>query len=157
MPEVIDPNTILTRLPYQGLVTFWRAPSCKPRLRLPRWNAVRSVLVALAQSRLVPLKRADDVITMAGDPSGQAPVQARLGEPPPERAPVEGLRERRREPPRVPPDETVRRDPPARYEQRQAPARVVEGQDEGLLAGARRLTNRAFDVLDEMGDWVAGR
>jgi len=113
--------------------------------------------VALAQSRLVPLKRADDVITMAGDPSGQAPVQARLGEPPPERAPVEGLRERRREPPRVPPDETVRRDPPARYEQRQAPARVVEGQDEGLLAGARRLTNRAFDVLDEMGDWVAGR
>jgi agmatinase len=26
MPEVIDPNTILRRLPYQGLVTFWRAP-----------------------------------------------------------------------------------------------------------------------------------
>src|SRR3954447_25407830 len=26
MPEVIEPNTILRRLPYQGLVTFWRAP-----------------------------------------------------------------------------------------------------------------------------------
>jgi agmatinase len=26
MPEVIDPNTILRRLPNQGLVTFWRAP-----------------------------------------------------------------------------------------------------------------------------------
>ena len=30
-------------------------------------------------------------------------------------------------------------------------------QDEGLLAGPRRLTNRAFDALDEMGDWVLGR
>jgi agmatinase len=26
MPEHIDPATILRRLPYQGLVTFWRAP-----------------------------------------------------------------------------------------------------------------------------------
>ena len=26
MPEAIDPDTILGRLPYQGLVTFWRAP-----------------------------------------------------------------------------------------------------------------------------------
>src|SRR3954454_3037407 len=58
--------------------------------------------VALAQSRLVPLKRAEDVITMAGDPGGQAPVQARLGGPP-ERAPIESLREQRWEPPRVPP------------------------------------------------------
>jgi hypothetical protein len=32
----------------------------------------------------------------------------------------------------------------------------VERQ-EGLLAGPRRLTNRAFDALDEMGDWVLGR
>jgi hypothetical protein len=30
-------------------------------------------------------------------------------------------------------------------------------QEEGLLAGPRRLTNRAFDALDEVGDWVFGR
>ena len=30
-------------------------------------------------------------------------------------------------------------------------------QDKGLLAGPRRLTNQAFDALDEMGDWVLGR
>ncbi len=29
-------------------------------------------------------------------------------------------------------------------------------REEGLLAGPRRLTNRAFDALDEMGDWVLG-
>jgi hypothetical protein len=33
---------------------------------------------------------------------------------------------------------------------------IVE-RDEGLLAGPRRLTNRAFDALDEMGDWMPGR
>ncbi len=33
---------------------------------------------------------------------------------------------------------------------------VVE-REEGLLAGPRRLTNRAFDALDEVGDWVLGR
>jgi hypothetical protein len=30
-------------------------------------------------------------------------------------------------------------------------------REEGLLAGPRRLTNRAFDALDEMGDWMLGR
>ena len=30
-------------------------------------------------------------------------------------------------------------------------------REEGLLAGPRRLTNRAFDALDEVGDWVLGR
>ena len=35
-------------------------------------------------------------------------------------------------------------------------ADVVE-REEGLLAGPRRLTNRAFDALDEMGDWMLGR
>ena len=33
---------------------------------------------------------------------------------------------------------------------------VVEG-DEGLLSGPRRLTNRTFDALDEVGNWVLGR
>jgi hypothetical protein len=32
----------------------------------------------------------------------------------------------------------------------------VDGE-EGLLSGPRRLTNRAFDALDEVGDWVLGR
>ena len=31
----------------------------------------------------------------------------------------------------------------------------VEGE-EGLLSGPRRLTNRAFDALDEVGNWVLG-
>ncbi len=38
---------------------------------------------------------------------------------------------------------------------RQQPYAV--GLEEGLLAGPRRLTNRAFDALDEMGDWMLGR
>ena len=33
---------------------------------------------------------------------------------------------------------------------------VVE-LEEDLLAGPRCLTNRAFDALDEIGDWVLGR
>jgi hypothetical protein len=37
---------------------------------------------------------------------------------------------------------------------RQQPSGV--DREEGLLAGPRRLTNRAFDALDEMGDWVLG-
>ena len=36
--------------------------------------------VALAQSKLVPLKRAEDVLTMAGDPNERAPVEARQDE-----------------------------------------------------------------------------
>src|SRR3954469_22319046 len=37
--------------------------------------------VALAQSRLVPLKSAEDGLTMAGEPGKQAPFQARRREP----------------------------------------------------------------------------
>jgi hypothetical protein len=29
--------------------------------------------------------------------------------------------------------------------------------DDGLMSGARRLTNRAFDALDEVGGWLNGR
>ena len=113
--------------------------------------------VALAQSRLVPLKRAEDVLTMAGEPGDQAPAQARRREP------AERAYEARRE--RPPSMEAMdrdrldgmRQDPTVRFERRQPPARVVEREDDGLLSGARRLTNRAFDALDEMGDWVAGR
>ena len=51
--------------------------------------------------------------------------------------------------------EAMRLDPSIRHERQQAPANVVKS--EGVLAGARRLTNRAFDTLDELGDWMIGR
>src|SRR5437870_1370442 len=53
--------------------------------------------------------------------------------------------------------EAMRWDPSVRCAQSQPPPRIGEREDDGLLAGARRLTNRAFDALDEMGDWMAGR
>src|SRR3954449_1209988 len=49
--------------------------------------------VALAQSKLVPLKRAEDVLTMAGEPGEQPPVQGRWDDPA-QRAPAELRRER---------------------------------------------------------------
>src|SRR4051794_12584047 len=57
--------------------------------------------VALAQSKLVPLKQAEDVLTMAGDPREPAPIEARrekrpsmeaYGEERRDRAPVEARR-----------------------------------------------------------------
>ena len=55
------------------------------------------------------------------------------------------------------PAEAMRRERPVDHQAaRQASSRVVEREDEGLLSGARRLTNRAFDALDEMGNWVLG-
>jgi|SRR4051794_30835334 hypothetical protein len=149
--------------------------------------------VALAQSKLVPLKRAEDVLTTAGDPGERSPVEARL-ENRPERPPVEARRferldrvpeeegrferldrapegarhyERRERPPveawryehldRAPVEAMRRERPEPREPWTQAPPRVVERDDEGLLSGARRLTNRAFDALDEMGGWVSGK
>ena len=104
--------------------------------------------VALAQSRLVTLNRAEDVMGPGERPvadtrppaEGRPPVEARpLAEArPPERPPVEAARRPDREPPR------------------QAPPRVVE-KDEGLLSAPRRWTNRAFDALDEAGEWVLGQ
>ena len=68
--------------------------------------------------------------------------------------PVEARREERVHPM---PAEAMRRERPVdRQASRQASSRVVEREDEGLLSGARRLTNRAFDALDEMGNWVLG-
>src|SRR3954466_11788131 len=56
--------------------------------------------VALAQSKLVPLKRAEDVLTTAGDPGERSPVEARL-ENRPERPPVGARQEKRWERPPV--------------------------------------------------------
>src|SRR5215208_7315213 len=47
--------------------------------------------VALAQFKLVPLKRAEDVLTMAGDPNERVPVEARHDERR-DRPPVEARR-----------------------------------------------------------------
>ena len=58
------------------------------------------------------------------------------------------------------PEEGMRRERPEYREPwRQASPRVAEEdrEDEGFLSGARRLTNRAFDALDEAGDWVTGK
>src|SRR3954465_5769602 len=101
--------------------------------------------VALAQSKLVPLKRAEDVLTMA-DASGRAPAEARLDERS-QRAPAEARGDVR---PLRPPGEAMAQDRPVRQERWQAPSRVVAPEDDGVLSGARRVTNRAFDALDEM-------
>jgi hypothetical protein len=93
--------------------------------------------VALAQSKLVTLKRAEDIL----GPGEAAPVAARAPERPPERPPAEAVRRERQNP------EPARQAPPPR---------VVE-KDEGLLSAPRRLTNQAFDALDEAGEWVLGR
>src|SRR3954471_6466955 len=102
--------------------------------------------VALAQSKLVPLKQAEDVLTMANGPSERAPVDARLDERS-QRAPAEARGEGR---PQRPPVDRMTQDRPVRQERWQAPSRVVAPEDDGVLSGARRLTNRAFDALDEM-------
>src|SRR5215203_7238164 len=124
--------------------------------------------VALAQSKLVPLKRAEDVLTMANGPNEREPVEPRQ-EGRQGRSRDEARREERRERPPVEahryepldrgPVEAMGRERPAdRQPSRQASSRVVEENrgDEGLLSGARRLTNRAFDALEEMGGWVTG-
>src|SRR3954462_8344920 len=110
--------------------------------------------VSLAQSKLVPLKRAGDGLTMAGDPSERAPVETRRDDRQ-ERLPVEARRVERLERPvearryerldRAPEEAMRRERPEYREPWRQARPRVVEedGNDEGLLSGARRLTNRA--------------
>ena len=103
--------------------------------------------VALAQSKLVPLKRAEDVlITMANGPSERSPSEARLDEPW-QRAPAEARREERAQRPL---GATMVPDRQVRQERRPTPSHSLEREDDGLLSGARRLTNRAFDALDGM-------
>jgi hypothetical protein len=102
--------------------------------------------VALAQSKLVPLKRAEDVLTMAHGRSERSPSEARLDEPSP-RPPAEVRREERAQ---RPPGEAMAQDRQARQERRRTPSHGLEREDDGLLSGARRLTNRAFDALDGM-------
>jgi hypothetical protein len=99
--------------------------------------------VALAQSKLVPLKRAEDVMTGVNDPGARSPSEARLDE----RSPAEGRREERAH---RPPGAAMTQDRQVRQERRPTPSHGLEREDDGLLSGARRLTNRAFDALDGM-------
>ena len=110
--------------------------------------------VTLGHSKLVLLKQAEDVLTM--DQSERASVQVRH-DVRQERTTIEARREERLErlPVERPSGEVMRLNPSIPHERQQAPAHVVES--EGVLTGARRLTNRAFDTLDELGDLMIGR
>jgi hypothetical protein len=102
--------------------------------------------VALAQSKLVPLTRAEDVLTMANGASERLPSEARLDERW-QRAPAEARREERAQ---RPPREAMAQDRQMRQERRPTSSHGLEPEDDGFLSGARRLTNRAFDALDGM-------
>src|SRR5215212_6771138 len=102
--------------------------------------------VALAQSKLVPLKRAEDVLTMTNGASERPASEARLDEPW-QRAPAEARRQERVQ---RPPGEAMAQNRQMRQERRPTPSHGLEREDDGLLSGARRLTNRAFDAMDGM-------
>ena len=89
--------------------------------------------VALAQSKLVRLNRAEDIVASPTPPPAVA--RPEQGE---ERPPAEVVGRELREP--MPP----------------APRRSVE-RDGGWLAGPRRLTDRTIDAFEDMEDWVLGR
>ena len=105
--------------------------------------------VALPQSQYVALSRVEDIL------------------PPENRRSAEVRNEMRPMPPVSMPPARAQRDwaadEPAdevgEYHEAMPPRPQPDGveQEEGLLAGPRRLTNRAFDALDEMGDWMLGR
>ena len=90
--------------------------------------------VALTRSRLASLNRAEDVLR----PDEQRAIEERR----PERPPVQAIRTER---------------PIDREPSRRAPPALVVEEDKGLMSGPRRLTNRAFDALDEFGNALLGR
>ncbi|RDI53854.1 hypothetical protein [Microvirga subterranea] len=105
--------------------------------------------VALPQSQSVALTRVEDIL------------------PPETRRPVDVRNDIRPRPPATMPPVTSQRywafdEKIDRFSEHHevVPPRSqpdILQREEGLLAGPRRLTNRAFDALDEMGDWVLGR
>jgi hypothetical protein len=102
--------------------------------------------VALAQSKLQPLTRAEDILAS----SRRLSADATLGRgsekrwerlvPPSAVSPIPSQSVEVQHP--VPP-------------QSAHPHPVQE--EAGIMAGPRQLTNRMFDALDEVGDWVLGR
>jgi hypothetical protein len=105
--------------------------------------------VALPQSHSVALARVEDILPPENRRSAEARNDARPG-PPASMPPAAAQRD-------WAVDEPV--DEVGAYREAMPPRQQPYGveREEGLLAGPRRLTNRAFDALDEMGDWVLGR
>jgi hypothetical protein len=103
--------------------------------------------VALPQSQSLALNRVEDIL------------------PPENRRSVEARHDMRPLPPASLPPAVSQRDwavdePVDEFsEDREVrpPRPYIVEREEGLLAGPRRLTNRAFDALDEMGEWMLGR
>jgi hypothetical protein len=101
--------------------------------------------VALAQSKLQPLTRAEDILASSSRLSADATLDR-------------GSEERWE---RLVPPSAVSSIPSQSVEVGPVPpqsARPNPVQEEaGIMAGPRQLTNRMFDALDEVGDWVLGR
>jgi hypothetical protein len=105
--------------------------------------------VSLPQSQYVALSQVEDILA----PGNRRPVEARndiRSMPPASIPPSSSRRDRAFD---EPVDEFIEH--PEVMPRHAYPS--VEERGEGLLAGPRRLTNRAFNALDEMGDWVLGR
>jgi len=105
--------------------------------------------VALPLSQSVALSRVEDILPPENRRSAEARNDTRLA--PPASMPPAALRR----------DWAIDEPADAFGEYREAmplsPQPYGVEREEGLLAGPRRLTNRAFDALDEMGDWMLGR
>jgi hypothetical protein len=104
--------------------------------------------VALLQSQYVALTRVEDILGSDDHRSAEAQNDTRsrrLTNPP-----VISQQE-------WAVDEPINRVPEYREAMPPRPQPYVVEREEGLLAGPRRLTNRAFDALDEVGDWMLGR
>ncbi|WP_262032269.1 hypothetical protein [Microvirga sp. Mcv34] len=104
--------------------------------------------VALPQSQSVALSRVEHILPAESRRSAEARHDLRLM--PPNHPPVVAQRDWAVDEPADGFKESREAMPP-----RPRPYGVE--REEGLLAGPRRLTNRAFDALDEVGDWMLGR
>jgi hypothetical protein len=106
--------------------------------------------VALARSKLEPLTRAEDILT----PTSRRAADAGL-----DRGMLDRGMEERLE--RLGPSRAVAPTAPGAIEARPVPPQPIrpnpEPEEAGIMAGPRQLTNRMFDALDEVGDWVLGR
>jgi hypothetical protein len=101
--------------------------------------------VALAQSKREPLNRPHDILTSSKSMSAEASLDHSM--------------QRRSEqltPPGAIPPASMGSVEVQPAPLRQAPPTGVQ-EDSGIMAGPRQLTNRAFDALDQVGNWVRGR
>jgi len=105
--------------------------------------------VSLPRSQHVALTRVEDVLS----PENRRPVEARNGFRPVPPADIPPAPSRHDRPHAEQVDDFAER----REAMPPRPQPYIVEREEGLLAGPRRLTNRAFDALDEMGDWMLGR